>query len=81
MNRLEQAQARLDAAVQRLEAALQGLETGARTATESRDRQIATLVAELAALRQERDALGGVADQAASRIDAVIDRLRGSLAN
>ncbi|HTP83238.1 MAG TPA: hypothetical protein VMQ11_09845 [Alphaproteobacteria bacterium] len=67
--------------MQRLEAALQGLEAGARSATESRDRQIATLVAELASLRQERDALGSVADQAASRIDAVIDRLRGSLAN
>ncbi len=81
MSRLEQAQARLDAAVQRLEAALQKLEAGTRSATESRDRQIATLVAELGALRQERDTLGSVADQAASRIDAVIDRLRGSLAN
>lgn len=81
MSRLEQAQARLDAAVQRLEAALQGVEAGSRAATESRDRQIATLVAELAALRLERDTLGSVADQAASRIDAVIDRLRGSLAN
>ncbi len=81
MSRLEQAQARLAAAVQRLDAALQAMEAGARVATESRDRQIATLVAELTLLRQERDALGSVADQAASRIDAVIDRLRGSLAH
>ncbi len=81
MSRLEQAQARLAAAVQRLDAALQAMDAGARAATESRDRQIATLVAELSLLRQERDALGGAADQAASRIDAVIDRLRGSLAN
>lgn len=81
MSRIDQAQARLSAAVQRLESALQAMEMGARAATESRDRQIATLVAELSLLRQERDALGSVADQAAIRIDAVIDRLRGSLAN
>lgn len=81
MSRIDQAKARLAAAVQRLEAALQAMEAGARAATDSRDRQIATLVAELSLLRQERDALGSVADQAATRIDAVIDRLRGSLAN
>lgn len=81
MSRIDQAQARLAAAVQRLEAALQAMEAGTRAATDSRDRQIATLVAELSLLRQERDALGNVADQAATRIDAVIDRLRGSLAN
>ena len=76
MSRLEEAQTRLDAALRRLDAALQATEAGARAATESRDRQIASLVAELTALRQERDTLGIVADQAASRIDAVIDRLR-----
>jgi len=79
MSRLEQAQARLDAALRRLDAALQAAEAAARTATESRDRQIASLVAELTVLRQERDTLGGVADQAASRIDAVIDRLRSAV--
>ncbi len=76
MSRLEEAQTRLDAALRRLDAALQATEAAARAATESRDRQIASLVAELTALRQERDTLGVVADQAASRIDAVIDRLR-----
>jgi hypothetical protein len=81
MSRLGETQARLDAALQRLDAALRALEVATLTATESRDRQIATLVAELTALRQERDALGLVADQAAGRIDAVIDRLRISLAN
>lgn len=81
MSRLEQAQARLVAAVQRLDSALQAMETSARAATDSRDRQIAALVAELSVLRQDRDTLGSAADQAAARIDAVIDRLRGSLAN
>jgi len=76
MTRLQEAQSRLDAALRRLDAALQTMEASARTATDSRDRQIASLVAELTALRQERDTLGLVADQAASRIDAVIDRLR-----
>jgi hypothetical protein len=81
MSRLGETQARLDAALQRLDAALRTLEIPTLSATEPRDRQIAALTAELAALRQERDALGLVADQAAGRIDAVIDRLRVSLAN
>ena len=76
MSRLEQAQARLDAALRRLDSAVQALEAASRVATESRDRQISSLIAELTALRQERDTLNAVADQAASRIDAVIDRLR-----
>jgi hypothetical protein len=76
MSRLEDAQARLDAALRRLESAVQTLEAASRVATDSRDRQISSLIAELTALRQERDALNVVADQAASRIDAVIDRLR-----
>ena len=78
MSRLEDARARLDRALKRLDAAVQGLEAASRVATESRDRQISSLIAELTALRQERDSLNAVADQAASRIDAVIDRLRSA---
>ena len=81
MSRLGGTQARLDAALQRLDAALRALEARTSTDIESRDRQIATLTAELTALRQEHDALGVVADQAAGRLDAVIDRLRVSLDN
>ncbi len=78
MSRVVEAHARLEAALQRLDAALQGWEASARVATESRDRQIAALLAELAAVRQERDSLGSVAEAAATRIDAVMDRLRTS---
>ncbi len=76
MSRLEDAQKRLDAALRRLDSALQVLEAASRAATDSRDRQISSLIAELTAIRQERDSLNSVADQAVTRIDAVIDRLR-----
>jgi multidrug efflux pump subunit AcrA (membrane-fusion protein) len=78
MSRLEDAQKRLDAALRRLDSALQALEAASRTATDSRDRQISSLIAELTAIRQERDTLNNVADQAVNRIDAVIDRLRAA---
>ncbi len=78
MSRVDEARDRLDAALRRLAAALDVADGSARAATESRDRKIAALVAELSGLRQDRDALGQVADLAALRIDAVIDRLRAS---
>lgn len=75
MSRLDDACARLDAALQRLDKALQDWESSARGGTEARDRQIATLVAELAAMKKQRDALDDAAELAATRIEAVIDRL------
>lgn len=78
MSRVDDARARLDAALRRLDTALRAAEASYVATCESRDRKIATLVAELSALRQERDALGQVAELASTRIDAVIDRLRAS---
>jgi chromosome segregation ATPase len=81
LSRLDDACARLDAALQRLEKALQEWEASARGGTEARDRQIATLVAELASMKKQRDALDDAAALAETRIEAVIDRLRATPQN
>lgn len=78
MSRMLEAQARLDAALQRLERALQVVEARGRAGAEARDRQIASLTAELATLRQDRDMLEHSNGLAAERIDAVIGRLRAA---
>jgi len=82
MSSLDDAIKQLEAAVRRLETAVEGRMRAIRAARDQateRERLVADLEGELGNLRRDHAALEARTDLVATRLDAVIERLKGAM--